>query len=170
MARYEFVIKNETSDESPVKAVTGENKGVGGETSEGASAGEKMAVSMAKKLISVGVVVHTVDQVVSHQHSLISLQTGAQEYGQRANFIYQKGSGLLKSVIGGAVTGSAGGPVGAAIGAVVGLVTNIGSNVMSYALKQQTINTQKDLEDISRRMRMMRATTSGRRYSNVTEF
>ena len=101
---------------------------------------------------------------------MISLETGAQEYGQRVQYIYQKAGGFVKSVAMGALAGSAAGPIGAAAGAAIAAVTNIGSSIMNYFFKQDQIATQKELEDTSRRMRMMRATVSGRRYSNVTEY
>lgn len=167
----EYVIRivNETSDEAPVKAVTGANESMGGEVSN-SSKGAEYAMKMAKRLVSVGAIVHTADQIISHQNSMISLQTGAQEYGQRATYIYQKAGGFVKSVAMGALAGSTAGPVGAGIGALFAAVTNLGSNALSYFFKQDQIAAGKELEDTSRRMRMMRATVSGRRYSNVTEY
>lgn len=167
----EYVIRiiNDTGEETPVKAVTGSNESIGGEVSN-PSQGEAYAMKMAKRLVSVGAIVHTADQIVSHQVSMISLETGAQEYGQRVQYIYQKAGGFVKSVAMGALAGSAAGPLGALAGAAVAAVTNIGSNIMNYFFKQDQIATQRELEDTSRRMRMMRATVSGRRYSNVTEY
>lgn len=167
----EYVIRiiNDTEEDKPVKAVSGSNESVGGEVSN-PSKGEAYAMKMAKRLVSVGAIVHTADQIVSHQYSMISLETGAQEYGQRASYMYQKVGGFVKSVAMGAVAGSAAGPIGALAGAAFAAITNIGSNVMNYFFKQDQIATQQDLEDTSRRMRMMRATVSGRRYSNVTEY
>lgn len=168
----EYVIRliNDAGEGTPVKAVTGSNESIGGEVSN-PSQGEAYAMKMAKRLVSVGAIVHTADQVVSHQISMISLQTGAQEYGQRVQYIYQKGGGFVKSVAMGAVAGgTAAGPLGALAGAAIAAVANIGSGLMNYFFKQDQIATQKELEDTSRRMRMMRATVSGRRYSNVTEY
>lgn len=167
----EYVIRiiNDTEEEKPVKAVSGANESMGGEVSN-PSKGEAYAMKMAKRLVSVGAIVHTTDQIVSHQRSMISLETGAQEYGQRASYMYQKVGGFVKSVAMGAVAGSAAGPIGALAGAAFAAVANIGSNAMNYFFKQDQIATQQDLEDTSRRMRMMRATVSGRRYSNVTEY
>ena len=170
MREYVIKLTNETSKEKPVKAVTGSGDGVGGETDEGASKGEKYAVKMAKRLVSVGTIVHTADQIISHQHSMISLQTGAQEYGQRASYAYQKGSSFIKSVAMGAIAGSGSGPFGAIAGASVAALLNVGGEAMNYFLRRDEIQKQKELEDISRRMRMQRATVSGRRYSNITEF
>lgn len=167
---YVIEIRNETQEETPVKAVTGGGNSVGGETSEGAAKGEQFAKSMVKRLVSVSTVVHTVDQIFSHQHAMISLQTGAQEYGQRANFGYQKTSSFIKSVAMGAVSGSAFGLPGAVVGGVIGGAANVGSQFMNYLFTQDVIAKQKSLEDISRRMNMSRATVSGRRYSNITEF
>lgn len=167
---YVIEIRNETQEETPVKAVTGGGNSVGGETSEGAAKGEQFAKSMVKRLVSVSTVVHTVDQIFSHQHAMISLQTGAQEYGQRANFAYQKTSSFVKSVAMGAVAGSIVPGIGTAVGAVIGAATNLGGQVMNYFFTQDVISKQKSLEDISRRMNMSRATVSGRRYSNITEF
>lgn len=170
MKNYVIEIRNETREESPVKAVTGGGNGLGGETNAGASKGEAYAVKMAKRLVSVGAIVHTVDQVLSHQHSVISLQTGAQEYGQRASFAYQKTSSFIKAVGMGALAGSAVSPLGAVAGGVIAGLTNIGAQAMNYLFAQDVIQKQKSLEDISRRMNMTRVTVSGRRYSNVTEF
>lgn len=167
----EYVIRiiNETDDETPVKAVSGSNESMGGEVSS-PSKGEAYAMKMAKRLVSVGAIVHTADQVVSHQVSMISLETGAREYGQRAAYVYQKGGGFVKSVAMGAIAGSAVGPWGAFAGAAVAAVTSFGGSLLNYLFKQDQIAAEKDLEDTSRRMRMMRATVSGRRYSNVTEY
>ncbi|MDE7453630.1 MAG: hypothetical protein K2N22_04400 [Clostridia bacterium] len=169
--RREYVIRiiNDSGNDTPVKAVTGENEKVGGEVQD-SSKGAEYAMKMAKRIVSVRAIVHTVDQIISHQHSMISLETGAQEYGQRASYAYQKVGGFVKSVAMGAVAGSVAGPVGAIAGAAVAAATSIGSELMNYYMRQDEISTKKDLEDISRRMRMTRATVSGRRYSNITEF
>lgn len=164
MREHVIRIINDTSEKSPVKAVTGNEKSAGGETSEDeATKGEKVLNSLVKRVVSVGAIVHTADQILSHQHSTISLQTGAQEYGQRASYIYQKAGGFVKTVAMGALAGGL-------PGAVVAGVLNVGSNAVSYLFKQDILQKEKELEDISRRMRMMRATVSGRRYSNITEF
>lgn len=167
---YVFRFINDTTEDAPVKAVTGGGNGVGGETGAGATKGEAYARKMVKRLVSVGTIVHTADQIISHQHATISLQTGAQEYGQRASYAYQKGSSFMKSVVMGAYAGGvAAGPVGVAAGISVAALLNIGNETMNYFLRNDEIQKQKDLEDISRRMRMQRATVSGRRYSNITE-
>lgn len=169
----EYVIRlvNEAKEESPVKAVTGQNESVGGESSGASSNAANYAVKLAKRAVSVAVIANTVDQVISHQRSLITIKTGAQEYGQRAAYGYQKTSSFIKSVAFGAFAGfQAGGPVGAAIGGGFAALMNVGGNVMEYFFQSDVVKQNQDLEDITRRMNMMRATVSGRRYSNVTEF
>lgn len=170
MAEYVIRIINETSENAPVKGVAGDKDGLGGEISESAGTGQAVASKLAKKIVSKGVILHTANQIISHQHSLISLKTGAHEYAQRANYAYQKGSSFITSVVLGAELGSAGGIGGIAAGALVGALVNIGGNALNYVLEQDRINTEKELEDISIGMRSTRATVSGRRYSNITEF
>lgn len=170
MAQYEIVITNGTEQSSPVQLVPKAQNSVGGEKDVPVSAGAKYAQSLLKKVVGPGVIVHTVDQVISHNHDMISLTTGQQEYGQRASYAYSKGSSFIKSVVMGGLAGSSFGPVGAIAGAGVAALLNVGSQAMSYFLQSDTISKEKDLEDISIRMRTMRATVSGRRYSNVTEY
>lgn len=171
MATYEIVIRNETAQDTPVNPVTTPSKS---ETSSpSATQGEKYAAKLAKRIVSVGTIVHTADQIISHQHSMISLTTGAQEYGQRASYMYNKGSSFIKSVGMGAYAGYAatgGNPAGAAAGAAVAALLQVGSFAMNYFMKSDEIATKQALEDVSIRMRGQRATISGRRYSNITEF
>lgn len=169
----EYVIRlvNDAAEESPVKALSGVNsEGVGGETASAPTKGEAFAQKLAKRFIGPAVVVSTVDQIISHQHSVISLTTGAREYGQRAAYGYQKTSSFIKSVAMGALAGSTAGPVGAIAGGLsTALLNGIGFG-MEYLFQNDVMEKQKDLEDISLRMQRTRATVSGRRYSNVTEF
>ncbi len=60
--------------------------------------------------------------------------------------------------------------MGIAVGAGVGALLNLGGQAIDYLKKNDIIQKEQELEDISRRMQMMRATASGRRYSNITEF
>lgn len=168
MALYRIVIQNKTSSEKPLNAVTKESEGLGGEVSS-AEAAANVAVKMLKKAVSVGAIVHTVDQIVSQQRSTISLRTGAQEYGQRASYAYQKASGFIKSVAMGAIVGKSAGLPGMIAGASVAALLNVGGQVMDYFMKQDVILKEQSLEDISRRLQMTRATVSGRRYSNIME-
>lgn len=170
MTRYLIEIANTTAQESPVKAVTGSSDTVGGETSAGASWGEKYAKSMAKRLVSYAAISSTVNQIANHAHSTINLRTGANEVSQRVNFVYQKSFGLVNSAILGGIAGAPGGPLGIAVGAGVGALLNLGGQAIDYLKKNDIIQKEQELEDISRRMQMMRATASGRRYSNITEF
>lgn len=170
MAQYEIVITNGTEKSSPVQLVPKAQNSVGGEKDVPASAGAKYAQSLLKKVVGVGALVHTAEQVISSNHDMISLTTGQREYGQRASYAYSRGSSFIKSVIMGGIEGLSLGPVGAIAGAGVAALLNIGSQAMNYFMQTDTLNKEKDLEDISIRMRTMRATVSGRRYSNVTEY
>lgn len=171
----EYVIRlvNDTQNKAPSKAVSGGNgqESVGGEiSSEAAGNGQQYVMGLAKRFVSVGAIVNTIDQFASYEISQISLDTGAHEYGQRVSYIYQKAGGFVKSVAMGAVAGSAAGPVGALVGAAVAAVSNVVSNVVSMAYKKDQISRAESLEDISRSIRTSRATVSGRRYSNTTEY
>lgn len=168
MAVYEIRITNQTQSENKIEPVTKPTKSETATPS--ATQGEKYAASLAKKIVSVGAVVHTADQIISHQHAMISLTTGAQEYGQRASYAYQKGSSFIKSVTTGAIVGSTAGVPGAVAGAAVAALLQVGSFAMNYFMKQDEISKKSALEDVSIRMRGVRATVSGRRYSNITEF
>ncbi len=170
MQRYVIEITNTTAQESPIKPVTGASESVGGETSAGASWGERYAKSMVKRFVSYAAIASTVNQVVSHYGSQITLRTGAHEVSQRLNFYMQKGMSISNSFIMGAMAGAAGGPIGMAVGATVGTLLNLGGQAIDYLKKNDMLQKEQELEDISRRMQLMRATVSGRRYSNITEF
>lgn len=171
MVTYEIVIKNQTAKKMP-KAVSGGNNGgssVGGEMSSGESKLASYVGKLAARVVSVQALVSTVDQGLSHYYSTRSIVTGTQEESARLNFAYQKISGAAKSIGFGALAGSAAGPVGAAIGAAFAAVTYAANEGINYLKKQDILQKENDLESISRRMQMMRATVSGRRYTNVTE-
>lgn len=166
MATYEIVIRNATVQKKP-KAVSGNN------SDEESAGGEKLAKYVGKlagRIVSVQAVVSTVDQAMSHYYSTRSIVTGAREESQRANFAYQHISGAAKSALYGAMAGgSVAGVPGAIIGSLVSLGTYAVNDGINALKKQDILQKENDLETISRRMQMMRATVSGRRYTNVTE-
>lgn len=159
MAVYKIIFQNDTGGGGKLKAVSGQYDSVKNNGIMRTDYAEKML----KNLVSVGTLTHTADQIVSHSLSKISLETGAQEVHQRANFAYGKINSFVK-------TAAIGGIAGGIPGAIVGSLLNVGQQIFDYAMRYDTIQSEKGLEDISRDLQSRRATTSGRRYSNVTEF
>lgn len=136
----------------------------GGEKSGGLSSGAKKALrgvlSVYKPIKS------TANQVISYEVSQVELRTGSREQHQKASFAYSIGSQLWNT----AETVALGAAFGGLGGAAVGLALSAASTVISISQAQNTINTQRQLEDVSRNLSAQRVTVSGGRYMNASEF
>lgn len=98
--------------------------------------------------------------VISHNVSMVQTKTGSREAQQRASFVYSmhiKGLSAVETMVGGAM-------VGGLVGAVAGLALSAMHTVMDFSLKRETLQEQRQLEDISRYTSAQRATVSGSRF------
>ena len=155
---YEFILKNETTD------AENENTGVAGSESGKEPKKEKKQLSQGQIAVGKGLVAYNlakpwINQVVSHEISLVELRTGSREAQQKTQFAYDVASkvgGLFTSVLSGYAVGNVPGAI------VAGLV-NIGHTVVSYAQKEETINLQRSLESRTLQMNYVRAGAGGSR-------
>ena len=100
-----------------------------------------------------------INQVVGHEVNMVDLRTGRKEYAQKVQFTYgliQQIEGICSSIAMGFATG---GGAGALIGAAVGLI----STGIGYIQKQNQIDTQNSLENITLQQQRVRAGTNGSR-------
>lgn len=98
-------------------------------------------------------------QIISHEVSLVELRTGSRELQERANFMLNVGNklvGATESIVVGAA-------VGGIVGAVAGLVTSGIHLAVSYQQAQNTINTQRNVENVSLGLTYIRAGANGSR-------
>ena len=169
MARYELIIKNESTKRVAAKVggaggINPENEdkeSVGGETTE---SGANPAV-LLKRLFGYHAVKSVASQVVGHRVSTVQLRTGSHEAQERANFTYsiaQQGLGLVEGFIGGMAVG---GPIGATIGVMSSLI----HTAISWNQKADTLRLQRNLEENQQFMAAQRATYSGSRYQTVLD-
>ena len=101
------------------------------------------------------------NQAISYGISTIELRTGAREYQQKMQFYYDVGTTAL-GIIEGAIIG---GTVGGGVGAVLGAVAGVASSMISYAQKQNTIELNRTVENISIMQNNVRAGTANRRMN-----
>lgn len=148
MPTYEFIIKNDNpcENESPL---AGEPQSLDLTTQEG------QREATIKSLVAVNKFVKPfVTQAISHRVGTVQLRTGSQELQDKVNFAYQTithVASFAESVATGwLVTGN---PIGAVIGGAVSILTT----VYGYAQNLQTINLQKNLENMSLDMARERA-------------
>ena len=151
---YEIIIKNAGggASESPISA----GADIGDKTPKSASNN----LGALKKVVSYGFAKSLVVKAVNHEVSLVELRTGSNELQQRADFIngaVQQAAGIVEMAVTGAVLG--GGIVGAVVGATVGLL----NTVIGIAQRQNTINMQRNVENISLQRQYVRAGARGSR-------
>ena len=174
MAANEYVLtlKNETQE-----GIAQEVGGAGGiqtAGSSGASTGGEQASGLspsAKKALRGVLSVYkplksTANQAISYELSQVELRTGSREQHQRASFAYSIGSQLVSAVENIAL----GAAFGGLRGAIAGLALSAVSTAISISQTQNTLNTERQLEDISRNLAAQRVTVSGSRYMNATQF
>lgn len=105
------------------------------------------------------------DQIIGYEISQVSLETGASEYEQRLNAKY----GIVNDVVGAGVSLLAGfataGPAGLAV-AAAGIIISGVHKVVNIAQREQTLQTNADLENISISMQRRRAGFNGSRTFN----
>lgn len=99
------------------------------------------------------------DQIISHNVSMVELNTGSKELQDRANFnlqVGQKLAGMVESVTMGAL-------VGGWVGAIAGIAVGTVSSAINYTQAQERLDKQKAIEDTSLQMNYIRAGAGGSR-------
>ena len=152
----EIVFPDEQED-SPVsspKADSSADKGSSQKTYWDKSADS--AKSAAKRIVSAATAYAVADELISYELSTVSLRTGAKEYEQKLQLSY---SALKQTVVPLVVGATTGGLPGAIIGGLFGL----GMQALTWAQNAQTIDYNRQLENISIDMARTRAGVSGSR-------
>ncbi|MDR3318395.1 MAG: hypothetical protein LBS99_03075 [Clostridiales bacterium] len=158
-SRYvEIVIRDQTAkDKEKKKPVSGESQPLGGDNDGQGSAGggiSESRVAAAKALMAYNRFGKPyIQQIVSHDINMTSLQTGAEELQQREQHIYSLASQAFdmgESIAVGALTGGV-------WGAVAGALLNVAGTVFTHIQKVQTVNTEKTLESLGMRLTDERA-------------
>ena len=159
MATYEFIFKNETSDGEEASLP------VAGTPTNSDNVQQKQAsISKGRQVVGAGLVAWNkakpwIARVVSHELNQVELRTGRSEWAQKLQFNYSlvnKGLGLIESV-------GMGYAVGNIPGAVIGAMTSIAGTVVEYIQKQDNINLEKSLENITLQQNRIRAGVGGGR-------
>ena len=158
MATYKIILKNETSDEED------ENTGVAGSESGKEPKKEKKQLSNAQIVVGKGLVAFNlakpwINQVASHEISMVELRTGSKEAQQKAQFAYNIAN-QVGGFVGSILTGYA---VGNLPGAIIGALTNVGHTLISLDQRERTINLQRSLESRTLQMNYVRAGAGGSR-------
>lgn len=110
----------------------------------------------------------TVDTIVTHNNSLIEIQTGSKEAQARASFIYNNASSFVSSVAGGAMAGAFAGPAGMAVGAFIGAVSDVFGKLINYSLETDKISKQRRVEEYQNFLATsQRVTVTGSRYMSA---
>lgn len=162
MAQYEIVIKNETveDNESPVAEPSpGGKKEKKSKENKPSKSGGQLAVTTG--LVAWQQVKPWITQVASHEINMVELRTGRREYAQKTQLTYK----IVGDVVGLGESILAGFAVGNIPGAIVGALLNVGHTAINIAQKQDRINTEKSLENISLEQNYIRAGVNGSRRS-----
>lgn len=160
MATYEFILKNDTSEEED------ENTGVAGSESGKEPKKEKKQLSNAQIGIGKGLVAFNlakpwINQVASHEISMVELRTGSKEAQQKAQFAHN----IANQAIGFGASILTGFAVGNVPGAIIGALTSVGHTLISLNQREETINLQRSLESRTLQMNYVRAGAGGSRRS-----
>lgn len=157
MAEYIMTIEL-PPDESDSKVVSGSNANQR-PTRTDAEKKAAGAESALKSMVSFAVVRTFADRLISYEISQVSLRTGAKEYEQKLQFGYEianKSINIVQSIYFASKVAGWQGALTAA--ATTSLYTLVG-----YAQNINTLETKKNLEDVSIGMTSVRAGVSSRR-------
>ena len=130
------------------------------ESQSGGSAGKAEDLARGVSgLASYKMVASTADKLITYELSQVELRTGAREKEQQMQTLYNAGKNIVNK---GVALG-----IGIATGnlplVALGLVTSVMGTVINIAQKQNTIDTQQRLENVSIQMQNERAGVQGRR-------
>ena len=147
-------------------AVAGSGTGSTGENSAGGSSDPMDAVTRKlSKMVSFAAVKSTADRLINYEISQVALETGAEQYEQRLDYVYNIASQTAGAGASLALGAATGGPAGAIL-AAIGIVTNGIQKVVGIAQKQRQLDTQQSLENVSIGTQTVRAGVTGRRATN----
>lgn len=160
MAEKEYVIRFELPNGgrnlSPVSKASSDGTGESSSEKSWAAKNVESAQNAIKKIVSVSTAYAVADKLISYDLSTVSLRTGAKEYEQKLQFGYS----MLKQT---AVPLVMGAMAGGLAGAVIGVAFSFGMQAISWAQNAQTIDYNRQLENISIDMARTRAGVSGSR-------
>ncbi len=152
----------EDSDKSAMaKTASGSTGGSSAEKSEASD----FAVKAAKRIVSYATIKSTADNIISHNISQVSLETGATEYEQKLSYAHSIASQVVGVGAALVMGGMSGGPAGFALAAVGIAVSGI-NKIINIEQRRETLRTERNLENISIGMQNVRAGTAGRRNAN----
>ena len=143
---------------SPVSNSSASDSG----TSEVQSYMDKSAESAknaAQRLLTFGTAASVADKLISYEINTVSLRTGAVEYEQKLQFGYSMLQNNALPLIVGAATGGL-------PGAIIGGMWSFSMQAISWSQNAQTIDYQRQLENIAIGMANVRAGASGSRSNN----
>lgn len=156
----------ELSDKKNPVAGTGNGSTGDGSKDDNENDGTKLVgdfvMDKAKKLVSFAAVKSTADQIINYEISQVSLRTGANEYEQRLSArqsIISSSVGAGAALIAGGVVGGIGGLAVASLGVAVSAMQKL----IGVAQNQNTLNTERNLEDIALSFANVRAGAGSRR-------
>ena len=155
MATHEYVIKIQNETSGKKSPIAGSNNS-GSSKSEKAQAtvGQERAQSALKAIVAYNkFIAPFVDSAVERELGTIELRTGASELQQRVNF----GRSIAKQVGGLATSVIAGYAVGNLPGAIIGGLISVATTAMNYSNRQNVLNLNRNLEDITISGRNIRA-------------
>lgn len=166
---YILTIKNETQDKvgAEVGGAGGlDNPNTPNEETQPSDL-EKQALGMAKRLVSVGTIMHYANQEVAFRVNQVELRTGNKEAQERTNFIYSKVSPIASTFVSSLAMSGGNVAVAGLSTAYTTLMQLINSGVqILHEVQMQSLNQAK--QDITQSYKSERATYSGSRYQNVS--
>lgn len=140
MATYEIILRNRTSGAGKAKSPTSASA-----TKSGAASAEEKQTQLISGVAAYGYAKKVITQVVSHRVNTVELRMGQAELQEKIALKYSIGRqafGFLEGIV-------IGGGLAGVPGAIIGGIASLTSSVMNIALRQDTININRDLEDIS---------------------
>lgn len=135
------------------------------DTDDSQGGGGDRVVNKLKKMVSFAAVKSTADRIASYKISQVTLKTGAAEYEERLSYIQTAVSQTVGAGAALVAAGMAGGPAGLAV-AGLGIATSAVNKLISILQKNNTLQLQESLENVSIGMARVRAGVSGRRAKN----
>lgn len=155
-----YIHLSELSGDSAMAGGSGGRSGSAQSEDGGGSA--KNIQRAAKRLVSYATVSATANKLISYSIGQVSLQTGATEYEQRL----QTRHSIAKQVVDTGVSLGIGISTGTWPLVLAGLLVSGVSKAINVVQKQNTLRTEKNLEDITISMQRVRAGTTGSRGGN----
>lgn len=155
MAGYEFVIKNE--GRRVRKAVASES--ISPEAGKPGTTQSKDTATLVAGIVATKKVKQYIDRAVNYNISTVSLRTGSSREQQQQQFAWNIASGALDLGLSIATGFAVGNVAGAVIGGAVSLI----NKGISIAQRENTINLEQSIENVSITQTRIRAGAYGSR-------